>query len=705
MKLISNMRATSRKKRVGLVTILFTAVVSLIASLVFSAVVYMRDEANKIDDARANRAVTSAIRSFQTRLASTVQDNAVWDDAFKSIGSANASAWAYENWGKTSEDYPLYDVAVVLKPTGAVLSAYRKGAPFDAHSEFGNSIGELAARASASGQRAVTSFVPTTEGVYLAAAGAIQPFEDGPSQEALSTLVFAKLLTPDIVAQLDETFDIGGLRLVATPSPDKLSMPLLGNHGRSVAYLHWPSRMPGNLTFDGVYRSLLAAGTLFLIFVVAIIATAVAVIRGLQRDTVAARFKATHDSLTGLLNRAGLLDEIDVAKSSLTGQQALALIDLDGFKDVNDAWGHAIGDELIKLVANRLTKTLTHTETICRLGGDEFAFLGSANQIGICSKALVQALQEPFRIGGRTIEVGASIGTALLTSDIPDGYELLRRADMALYEAKESGRGRIVDYLGELDLQRNQRAAMEDKLRRAVENREVRPAFQPLVDAKTGSLRGVEALARWVPDTGPVSPEVFITVAERAGLIDELGRQILEMSIETASSWNDIGLSVNVSPVQLRNPEFAVVVEKVLETRGFDPSRLTLEITEGVLMSNPEQAKRSIARLKAIGVKFALDDFGCGYASIGALREFGFDRMKIDRSLVTALQEEKGAGILSATLSLAHALDIPVTAEGVETQEQANTLTACGCDQLQGYFVGKPMGAKQIEDAFLKAAA
>ena len=695
----------SRTKRVALLTLIFTGVIFLIAALVITAVMQMRDKANEIDDDRAAQAATAAIRSFQARLGSTVRDNAIWDDAYAQIGSSDAADWAFENWGKTTEDYPLYDVAIVLKPDRNALSAYKKGELFEPASFFGNSLDQLADKASKSGKKPVTAFVPTISGIYLVAAGQIQPFNDSPTGETLSTLLFAKLLTNDVISQLETTFDIDGLKLVSAPHPGELSMALVGETGRAVGYLQWPSRMPGSVTYEGVRTHLLLAGILLVSFFLAIIATGVATIRSLQRDTAAARFKAHHDSLTGLLNRAGLLELVEEATAFSDHGVALALVDLDGFKEVNDAWGHAIGDRLIGLVGERLKETIPHAQAVSRLGGDEFAFLCKAETIGDTAASLISALQQPFRIGGRTIEVGASIGTAPLGSDVSDGYELLRRADMALYEAKERGRGRVVNFSAILDKERQERSEMEEKLRGAIERKEVRPVFQPLVDARTGSLRGVEALARWTPETGPVSPEVFISVAEKAGLIDELGRHILEMSVETASSWDSIGLSVNVSPVQLRNPDFAALVEEILRMRGFDPKRLTLEITEGVLMSNPEQAKRTLARLKAIGVKFALDDFGCGYASIGALREFGFDRMKIDRSLVIALENERGVGILNATLSLAKALDIPVTAEGVETQEQADVLAESGCDQLQGYLVGRPMGGEQVEETFLKSAA
>jgi len=697
-------RGLSRISRVMLLTIVFAAVICAIACLVFTAVGDMRDEADSIDDARATHAATAAIRSFKSRLAATVRDNAFWDDALTHMGSADGPEWAYENWGKTSKDYPLYDAEVVITMQGNVLSAYRKGFQFDALTYFGNSLNGQARQAFASPQTPVTAFVSTVDGLYLLSTGIIQPFSGLQANSNHSALIFAKLLTDDVVAKLAETFDISGLKLVASPHEDQLSMPLLGGDGRAIAYFEWPSRTPGTQIYNVVYHYLMLAGFLFVSFFIAIVATAAAIVCGLKRDAATARFRAQHDGLTGLLNRAGLLEVIEENLVSSADRLALALVDLDGFKDVNDAWGHAVGDELIRLVADRMSAAVPGG-SVTRLGGDEFAFLSLGQQIQDKSMALVAALQQPLRIGGRTIEVGASVGTALVDADVSDGLELLRRADMALYEAKESGRGRVVSYSAALDAQRLQRVALEEKLRRAIADKQVRPLFQPLIDAKTGSLRGVEALARWVPETGPISPEVFIVVAERAGLIDELGKQILDMSVAQASRWEGIGLSVNVSPVQLRNPDYALSVEKSLESAGFDPRRLTLEITEGVLMSNPDQAKRAIAKLKAIGVKFALDDFGCGYASIGALREFGFDRMKIDRSLVTALDDEKGAGVLNATLSLAQALHIPVTAEGVETQAQADALIQAGCDQLQGYFLGKPMSSIVLEQTFLAPAA
>jgi EAL domain-containing protein (putative c-di-GMP-specific phosphodiesterase class I) len=277
---------------------------------------------------------------------------------------------------------------------------------------------------------------------------------------------------------------------------------------------------------------------------------------------------------------------------------------------------------------------------------------------------------------------------------------------MALYRAKENGKGQAVEYDLELDRERQRIADLEGELRSAVNSGSIESDFQPLVSAATGAIIGVEALARWRSAAGNISPEIFIPLAEKSGLIDALGVLMLRTSIRHAKSWHGLTLSVNVSPIQLCNPDFAAQIIAVLQDLAFDPHRLTLEITEGVLMKNPDEARRSISQLKRIGIKFALDDFGCGYASIGALRQFGFDRMKIDRSLVFALDEaENGADVLRATIALATALEIPVTAEGIENSHQAAVLRDAGCDLLQGYMIGKPMSAHEIDKLLLQEEA
>ncbi|HEV7437919.1 MAG TPA: EAL domain-containing protein, partial [Pseudorhizobium sp.] len=547
------------------------------------------------------------------------------------------------------------------------------------------------------------SFVAAGDDIALIGSGSIQPYSASSADSSFSVLSFSKVLSDDVVEQIASEYQLTGLRLSRDRlSPQHLlSVPLPGSDGQPIAHLAWPSHKPGSAVYAQIQPYVLAAAALLFAFLILILVGSrkeAAVLRSMADD---AHYQATHDGLTGLLNRSGLLEIL--AAPACAGREpdesvTLHLIDLDGFKAVNDAWGHAVGDELLQMVSRRLQDVHPEAAYAARFGGDEFALL----QIGPSaprefSAEIVACLAKPFTIGGRTIEIGGSVGHASQASRL-DPLELMRRADMALYKAKETGRGRSYAYTPELDAEREQIASLEGQLRQAIARDAIKPVFQPLISAATQKICGVEALARWRTEAGWVAPDVFIPLAERSGLIDELGMKILVSSIQAAGRWDKLALSVNISPIQLCNPNFVEEVAALLEKERFDPRRLTLEITEGVLISNPDQARRAINALKSLGIQFALDDFGCGFASIGALRQFGFDRMKLDRSLVWGVDDPgRGSGVLSATIALAAALNIPVTAEGIETERQAKALGVAGCDQLQGYLVGKPMGAEELE--------
>jgi diguanylate cyclase (GGDEF)-like protein len=689
-------------------TIFFLAIALVLTGLVAHVVATMTRSANEIDDARASRAASAMTAALASRLSATVRDNAAWDDAYSSIASATAADWAYENWGKTSENYPLYDGAIVIGPDGtSIISAYAQGKPFQPRDFFGEALyQQIDAAAVSPGLAPLVDFIKTESGIALVASQAIQPFTPGPDLPKLSVLTFYKELTPEVLDTLSNEHELDGLRLETTPAPDLLNAPIKDMKGAAIAYLVWPSKTPGNAVFNKVYPYIVAAVVILGLFLVGVLLAGTSEARRLRKLAETARFEATHDSLSGLLNRHGLLSVLENMDSSAPAPTSLCLIDLDGFKAVNDAWGHAVGDDLIRIVSKALLTCHHEVFAAARLGGDEFALVqvGSATHNEI-EEAILAVFADPFKIGGRTIEVGASIGSAPRNGNIAP-LEHLRRTDMALYRAKENGKGQAVEYDPELDRERQRIADLEAELKSAVNSGAIEPAFQPLVSASTGAIIGVEALARWPSAAGNISPEIFIPLAEKCGLIDALGVHMLRVSISHAKSWHGLTLSVNVSPIQLCNPGFAAQVIAVLQELAFDPRRLTLEITEGVLMTNPDQARRSIDQLKRVGIKFALDDFGCGYASIGALRQFGFDRMKIDRSLVFALDEAaNGADVLRATISLATALEIPVTAEGIENIHQAAVLRDAGCDLLQGYMIGKPMSAHEISRILLQEEA
>ncbi|WP_117192082.1 putative bifunctional diguanylate cyclase/phosphodiesterase [Rhizobium terrae] len=695
-------------RSVIITTALFVFVAVLLGWLGASVISHMRDAANVIDDGRAVRAAEAAVKAVEKRLASTVQDNAVWTEAYEAITQGDAKTWAYENWGETSQDYPLYD-GVILTAADAeksIISAYLKGQEFEPLSYLGQGLLQQIERASIVRSVAATSFFRADGETVLVASQAVQPFSENVTDSAYATLSFLKIVTPEVIDTMAADHQLEGLRL-ETGSPEKLlSIPLNDLQGAEVARLSWPSQQPGAKIFSEVYPTIAASAVVLVLYLVSVLAAGGAETRRLRKMAELAHQKATHDSLSGLHNRFGLLEALNhLLVSGNRPPLVLHLLDLDGFKAVNDAWGHAVGDQLLTLVADRLRTVHGEVTHVARLGGDEFALV----QVGQTDPAKIGALvldifRSPFLIGGRTIEVGASVGIAVEGAG-NGAQDLLHRADLALYEAKGAGRGQAVHYDQQLDRQREEVAALEQDLRQALERDEIQPFFQPLARAATGEVLGVEALARWLTPHRRIGPDEFIALAERCGLIDMLGKQMLRKSIREAKLWPHLNLSVNVSPLQLCNPNFSSEVKALLGDEDFDPRRLTLEITEGVLMSNPDHARRSIDALRAIGVRFALDDFGCGYASIGTLREFGFDRMKIDRSLVTAAhRDRKGLEILRATISLAEALEIPVTAEGIETADQANVVRAAGCDQLQGYMIGRPMPANEL-NAFLAEQA
>lgn len=456
----------------------------------------MTSNANTIDDRRAVRAAESALEDIKARISSTVRDNSVWDDAYAAISSEDAATWSFDNWGKTSEDYPLYDGAVVIGRRGETISAYAKGKIFDPHAYFGPSF---AAQSAAKPQQDPSiSFVKTPDGIAVVASGAVQPFMGKAKEDSLSVLTFYKLLTPAVIAEIAAQHQLTELRLEETVRPDLLHAVLKDANGNTLAYLNWPSQSPGTQVLEQVYPYIVAAVLVLALFLVGVLLAGTAEASRLRGFATRARFEATHDSLSGLLNRSGLLDFLDQASAQIgaSGPLTLHLVDLDGFKSVNDAWGHAVGDDLIRIVAKSLATCHEEVVAAARLGGDEFALIqvGGATPRQI-EHAVLSVFAAAFKIGGRTIEVGASIGSAS-HEQLVASLELLRRADIALYRAKENGKGLLVKYDPELDRDRLRVAELEKELRDALASGEVQPAFQPLVSATTGRITGVEALAR-----------------------------------------------------------------------------------------------------------------------------------------------------------------------------------------------------------------
>ncbi len=408
------------------------------------------------------------------------------------------------------------------------------------------------------------------------------------------------------------------------------------------------------------------------------------------------------DSLSLLPNRRAL--HLDIQREASPGEEtALALIDLDGFKQVNDHYGHFVGDRLIKDCAVLLDEVCGDEARVYRLGGDEFAVFVTgpiAGNIleGIC-RTLLMRLASPFHIDDRAIVVGASIGLARKGSGQSiSSSELLRQTDVAMYASKRAGKMRCTWFNEEFDRNRDAICEMDDALRDGVTHEEFRVHYQPLVDAHSGRIVAVEALLRWERRDGVViGPNVFVPIAEESGLINVIGLWVLRQACADATAWDDVKLSVNVSAAQLRNPEFPIELGQVLEETGFPPGRLELEVTETHLVADSVVAGRSLEVIRDFGVRIVLDDFGTGYASIGFLRQFRFEKLKIDRSLVVDAAEDVGSrAMMLASVAVARSLDMDVTAEGVETEAQAALVRSAGCDQIQGWLYYKAMTAEEI---------
>ena len=409
---------------------------------------------------------------------------------------------------------------------------------------------------------------------------------------------------------------------------------------------------------------------------------------------------AFHDTLTGLPNRAVFTDRLasTVEKAAQAGEPVAVLcVDLDGFKAVNDIYGHPAGDELLVAAAQRLRAAVREHELVARLGGDEFAVIQSGGiqpaHSGLLAERVLAALAEPFAIGAETVRVSGSVGVALFPDDAATPEDLIKNADMALYRAKADGRGSARFYEAAMDEALRERRQLDADLRQAIGKGELGVHYQPLADLESGTILGFEALVRWQhPGRGAVGPATFIPLAEESGFILKLGEWVLREACAEAARWTPpLKLSVNLSPVQFTQGDLAAQVEQILAETGLDPRRLELEVTEGLLIKDADKAIAILKRLKTLGVEIAMDDFGTGYSSLSYFRMFPFDKVKIDQSFIRdMIGNPQARAIIRSVIGLGRGLGMPVVAEGVETSEQLDALRAEGCDQVQGYLISRP---------------
>jgi diguanylate cyclase len=517
-----------------------------------------------------------------------------------------------------------------------------------------------------------------------------------------------KFLDANVLSEISGQLQLPDLQAIGSEAAGLPGPPfeLLDDYGQTLARFAWTPKQPGSRIMRSVIPFVLVAVAGFAVLALFLLRymrrTAAAIAAGEDR----LRHLAMHDPLCGLPNRTFFGERLEAVINDVQGggpQAAVFYIDLDHFKDVNDTLGHPVGDELIRNVTLRLNRILRGKDLVARLGGDEFAVITSSEPDSYMLQGLagriISSISAPYSINGQNIVIGASVGIAVIDHRTKGAADIMRYADIALYRAKNEGRKRACIYDAAMDEDLSSRKLLEADLREAIENGGgLYLAYQPIVNNSGEKIVGVEALARWNhPERGDIRPAEFIPVAEDSGLITALGDWVLRRACLDGKSWPGTTVAVNVSPLQFRRTDFVEMVKRILAETQFDAARLELEITESTFLGNVATAEAAMQQLKNIGVQLALDDFGTGYSSLLYLRRFPFDKLKIDQSFTASIETAAdAAAIVHAIVSLGRGLGMKVTAEGVETAEQALFLRAAGVHTMQGYRYGKPMSSAAI---------
>jgi diguanylate cyclase (GGDEF)-like protein len=702
------------------------AIVVVLTAVILAALLgWSTRSADRSSLERQRALVDLVLQQSVDRIAYDQESSTVWDDSVRRVTAAVPDiAWIDANLGSWFHSYYGHDEVHILGPDDRPIFSMQAGrrvspAAFDAiraqllpmarelrtlrapqrprHLEVALLSPGVADIALVNGRPAIVSIKP-----IVSDTGDIA---QTPGREALHASV--RYLDGNFVQRLRDQYLFTGSRFSWTDrqGDGEASVPLVGRSG-TVGYLIWKPFAPGSAIAGDLRPALLIALIVIGLVVTALMQRLRRRTIELQRSEAHAQHLALHDMLTGLPNRALFDQRLSEALRAMRVDRtsfALLCLDLDRFKQVNDTYGHPAGDELIREVGRRLSLAVRAGDTVARMGGDEFAIIQRGvhrpGEVELLCMRIVETLAQPFELASGQGFVGISIGVALAPQDGGDCTELIRKADIALYVAKRSGRGRYTFFAEEMDTYIQERQTLERQLRAALATHDqLEVVYQPVFATRTGDMKCVEALVRWAhPTKGLLVPERFVPLAEEAGLIEPLGEWVLETACRTARPWRIDRLAVNVSATQLRNPLFADIVKRILARTGFEAERLELEITESCFLDKDDDSRATIAALRAMGIRIALDDFGIGYSSLSHLRDFAVDRIKIDSSFVGAiLPGAGGSAIIQAIIDLARASDLDVTAEGVETTDQLRFLSKVGCDELQGFLMSIPVRAEDI---------
>ena len=696
------------------------------AALLVTAVLVMATrQSDRVAWERQTRLVSHILHDQVAKIPHDQQSVTIWDDAVRNTKDGFDLQWVQVNLGTWMHDYFGHDEIFVLNESDRPIYANVDGADREVSTYwFGHqNVGPLVAKlrmllltAKAGEPAADPDTFSATDLVTVVGRPAIASvlpivsdtgeIEQRPGSEFLHVSI--RFLDATFLSRLKQDYLLDGPRFSwkNAPTRNEAAFPLKSQSGNLLGYFVWTPERPGGHILLRTAPALGAALLVVGVIVALLTRRLRRASQELEASEAQAQHLAFHDALTGLPNRALFNDRFDRALADARGdgrQLALLYLDVDRFKNVNDTLGHPAGDELIRELGRRLTGLVRSVDDVSRLGGDEFAIIQTdvtcERDVEVLCERIIAAVGQPFQVLGNSAFVGVSIGVVITPQAGTDHPELVRKADIALYRAKNEGRNRFCIFREEMDYTVQRRREIEADLREALERGELELAYQPLFSATTGEICGVEALTRWQhPTHGRISPSVFIPIAEEAGLIQALGDWALREACKTAVRWPVSHVAVNVSAVQFRSQNFAGRVLDIVRESGLAPGRLELEVTEGVLLNSAELAAITLRALRSSGVRIALDDFGTGYSSLTYLRKYPVDKIKIDRSFVQNVGTDSASdAIAEAMVNLARALGVDVTAEGVETRQQREALTRIGCDELQGFLLSAPVSAAEID--------
>jgi diguanylate cyclase (GGDEF)-like protein len=650
-----------------------------------------------------------------------------WDDAIRSLDHKFDAEWADFNVGNYLYTFNGFSHAFVLDPNEQPIYAAVNGersalasfAPFaDVTTRLIPAVRAAELRRGPFRQREgknniIIPPIQTTSSVqmagvsYIVTATLVQP-DFGkilPKGDRAPIVVTARPIDQALLSAFSARYLLNEpLLLPPTVQPDKRQQIVLRDaDGAGLVALSWVPRAPGTDLRRMIQWPLLGGIGLMGLLAFMVMRRGGAIVSELIASEARSRHLAFHDQLTQLPNRAMLFERLRQMLAQLTqGDQKLAVIcvDLDRFKDVNDTLGHHAGDCLIQTVATRLREACGHSAMVARLGGDEFILLyrcGNVREVAALADQIVASVSEQIVSEFGRIEVGCSLGVAIIDHGGVEPSEALRWADVAMYKSKDRGRGCVTFFEPEMDDALRARRALESDLREAMSDGSLHMVYQPQVD-RGGQVTAVEALVRWNhPARGAIPPGIFVPLAEETGLILPLGEFVLRRVFAETSGWGGLRVGINVSAVQLRSNGFAALVTRLIAQAGVDPANYEIELTETALLGDDPVTAANVEALKRLGFSIALDDFGTGYSSLSVLQRFSVNRIKIDRSFVCALDESgEGETLVDAMIKLARSLGLSVIAEGVETEGQRERLLACGCREFQGYLTGMPQDANAI---------